>query len=118
MPKHQRRLAGLDDKIIGLYASGPSEHEIRRQIEDLYGVEVSASLINDVKDAMIEEVTAWQSRALEYIYPIVYLDALVTKVRDDKRVIHMSCHLAIGVREDGFREPHGYWLAETKSAKF
>lgn len=118
VPKHQRRLAGLDEKIIGLYASGMSDREISRQVEDLYGIELSASLISDVTNAVIDEVTTWQSRALERIYPIVYLDALVIKVRHDKRVINKSVHLAIGVREDGLKEPLGFWLAETEGAKF
>ncbi len=118
VPKHQRRLAGLDEKIIGLYASGMSDREISRQVEDLYGVELSASLISDVTNAVMDEVTTWQSRALERIYPIVYLDALVIKVRHDKRVINKSVHLAIGVREDGMKEALGFWLAETEGAKF
>lgn len=118
VPKHQRRLAGLDEKIIGLYACGMSDREISRQIEDLYGVELSASLISEVTAAVMDEVTTWQSRALERIYPIVYLDALVIKVRHDKRVINKSVHLAIGVREDGMKEALGFWLAETEGAKF
>ena len=80
VPKHQRRLAGLDEKIIGLYASGMSDREISRQIEDLYGVELSASLISEVTNAVMDEVTAWRSRPLDRIYPIVFLDALVEGV--------------------------------------
>jgi putative transposase len=118
VPKHQRRLAGLDEKIIGLYACGMSDRDISRQIQDLYGVELSASLISEVTDAVTDEVTSWQARALERIYPIVYLDALVIKVRSDKRVINKSVHLAIGVREDGMKEALGFWMSETEGAKF
>lgn len=118
VPKHQRRLAGLDEKIIGLYACGMSDRDISRQIEDLYGVELSASLISEVTNAVMDEVTSWQARPLERVYPIVYLDALVIKVRHDKRVINKSVHLAIGVREDGMKEALGFWLAETEGAKF
>jgi putative transposase len=118
VPKHQRRLAGLDEKIIGLYACGMRDRDISRQIEDLYGVELSASLISEVTDAVTDEVTSWQARPLERIYPIVYLDALVIKVRFEKRVINKSVHLAIGVREDGMKEALGFWMAETEGAKF
>jgi putative transposase len=118
VPKHERRLAGLDEKIIGLYASGMSDREISRQIDDLYGVEISPSLISEVTSAVTEEVTTRQARPLERIYAIVYLDALVIKVRSDKRVINKSVQLAIGVREDGMKEPLGFWLAETEGAKY
>jgi putative transposase len=118
IPKHQRRLAGLDEKIIGLYACGMSNRDISRQVEELYGIELSATLISEVTDAIIDEVTNWQARPLERIYAIVYLDALVIKVRSEKRVINKSVHLAIGIREDGVKEALGFWMAETEGAKF
>ena len=117
VPKHQRRLAGLDEKIIGLYATGMSDREISRQLQDMYGIDLSASLISDVTDAVIDEITAWQSRPLDAIYPIVYFDAFVIKVRHEKRVINKSCYLVIGVGMDGQKDALGFWIAETEGAK-
>lgn len=117
VPKHARRLAGLDDKIIGLYATGMSDREISRQLEDIYGVDISASLISDVTNAVMDEVTTWQSRPLEAVYPIVYLDAFIIKVRHEKRVINKSCYLVIGIGVDGQKEALGFWIAETEGAK-
>lgn len=117
VPKHARRLAGLDEKIIGLYASGMSDREISRQLEDMYGVDISPSLISDVTDAVMDEVVTWQSRPLEAVYPIVYLDAFILKVRHEKRVINKSCYLVIGIGVDGQKEALGFWIAETEGAK-
>jgi putative transposase len=117
VPKHQRRLAGLDEKIISLYARGMSDREISAQLVDLYGVEISASLISEVTDAVMDEVTTWQARPLESVYPILYLDAIVIKVRQDKRVVNKSCYLAIGVNCDGHKEALGFWIAESEGAK-
>lgn len=117
VPKHRRRLAGMDEKIMILYASGMSEREISRQLLELYGVEVSASLVSQVTDAIMDEVTMWQSRPLESVYPIVFLDAFVLKVRHEKRVINKSCYLAIGIGVDGQKEALGFWIAETEGAK-
>lgn len=117
VPKHKRRLAGLDERIISLYATGMSEREISRQLQELYDVEVSASLISDVTDAVMDEVITWRSRPLDSVYPIVYLDAFIIKVRHEKRVINKSCYLVIGVGVDGHKEALGFWIAETEGAK-
>lgn len=117
VPKHARRLAGLDEKIIGLYATGMSDREISRQLEDIYGVDISPSLISDVTNAVMDEVTTWQSRPLDAIYPIVYLDAFILKIRHEKRVINKSCYLVIGIGVDGQKEALGFWIAETEGAK-
>ncbi len=95
-----------------------SEREISRQLQELYGVEISASLISQVTDAVKDDVTAWQSRPLDEVYPILYLDAFVLKVRQERRVINKSCYLAIGVGIDGQKQALGFWLAETEGAKF
>lgn len=116
--KGQTRLAGLDDKILSLYARGMSTRDIQAQLQDLYGVELSAGLISNVTDAVEEERKLWQNRLLERVYPIVYLDALVVKVRQEGRVINKAIHLALGVNLSGQKELLGLWITQTESAKF
>jgi transposase-like protein len=99
--KHQTRFDGFDDKILSLYARGMSTRDIQAQLQDLYGVEVSAGLISNVTHAVEEERKLWQNRSLERVYPIVYFDALVVKVRQDGRVINKAIHLALAVNLAG-----------------
>lgn len=116
--KRQTRFDGFDDKIIALYARGMTVRDIKGHLEDLYGVEVSPDLISRVTSAVMEDVHAWQSRPLEAIYPIVYLDALVVKVRDEGTVRNKSVYLALGIKLDGTREVLGLWIEQTEGAKF
>ena len=116
--KGQTRLTELDDKILFLYAQGLSTREIVAAFKELYDAEVSSSLISRVTDRVIEQVTAWQSRPLDAIYPIVYLDCIVLKVRHNQRVINQSMYLALGVNLEGQKELLGLWLAQTEGAKF
>jgi putative transposase len=116
--KHQTRLEGFDDKIIAMYARGMTTRDIQEQLEELYGVEVSASLISNVTNAVIDEVKAWQSRPLDKVYPIVYLDALVIKIREDKKIINKSFYLALGVNMEGQKELLGIWVSQNEGAKF
>lgn len=116
--KGQRRLAGLEQKIIALYARGSSTRDIQAQLQELYGVEISATLISQVTDVVIEEVRQWQSRPLEPLYPIVWLDALVVKVRDGNRVCNKAVYLALGVNLEGNKELLGLWIAQSEGAKF
>lgn len=116
--KHQTRFTGFDDKIISLYARGLSTREIGQHLEEIYQVEVSPALISSVTDAVIDEVRAWQTRPLDEVYPIVYLDALVCKVRENGHVGNKSVYLAIGVNMDGMKEVLGMWIAQTEGAKF
>ena len=118
IPKHQRRFDGFDEKIISLYGRGMTTRDIQAQLQDLYGVEVSAGLISEVTEAVIDEVKGWQSRALDKMYPIVYLDALVIKVREDQRVLNKAFHLALGVNIDGEKELLGIWVSQNEGAKF
>jgi putative transposase len=118
VPNGSQRLAGLDEKIITLYARGMSTRDIQAQVRDLYGVELSPGLISNVTASVLEEVTAWQNRPLEALYPIVYLDALVAKVRDNGQVINKSVYVALGVTLEGHKEVLGLWLAQTEGAKF
>jgi len=116
--KGQRRMAGMDERILYLYAKGMSTREIADSIKEFYGVDVSASLISRVTDRVIDRATEWQSRSLDPIYPIVYLDCIVLKIRQNQRVINKSMYLALGVNLDGHKELLGLWLAETEGAKF
>ena len=116
--KRQRRLAGFDEKIIALYARGMTVRDIQGHLQDLYGVEVSPDLISRATAAVMEDVIAWQSRALDAVYPIVYLDALVVKVRDQGVVRNKAVYLALGVTVRGTKEVLGLWIEQTEGAKF
>jgi len=116
--KHQTRFTSLDDKIHCLYAKGMTTREIVATFKDMYDADVSASLISKVTDAVIEQVIAWQSRPLDAVYPIVYLDCIVVKVRQDKQVINKSIYLALGINMEGQKELLGMWLSENEGAKF
>ena len=117
IPKHQTRWAGFDDKILSLYARGMTVREIQAHLEEMYGAEVSPSLISTVTDAVVDEVKAWQARPLDPVYPIVYLDCIHVKVREGA-VRVKAVYLAIGVTMAGEKEVLGLWLAQTEGAKF
>jgi len=117
IPKHQTRWNGFDDKIISLYARGMTVREIQAHLQEMYGTEVSPSLISSVTDAVSEEVKAWQARPLDPIYPIVYLDCIHVKVREGA-VRVKAVYLAIGITMNGNKEVLGLWLAQTEGAKF
>ena len=117
IPKHQTRWAGFDDKILSLYARGMTVREIQAHLEEMYGTEVSPTLISSVTDAVNDEVKAWQARPLDPIYPIVYLDCIHVKVREGA-VRVKAVYLAIGVAMTGEKEVLGLWLANNEGAKF
>src|SRR4051795_8582868 len=116
--KRQTRLAGLDDKILGLYAGGMTVRDIAAHLRELYGVDVGRDTISRVTDAVLDDVIAWRTRPLEAVYPIVYFDAMFVKVREDRSVQSRACYLALGVTCDGEREVLGLWWQETEGAKF
>lgn len=116
--KRQTRLPTLDSKITFLYSQGSSTREIVETLEEVYGTEVSPTLVSRVTEAVLADVIEWQSRPLDDIYPIVYLDCIVVKIRQDKRVINKSIYLALGVNMEGHKELLGLWLAENEGAKF
>ncbi|MFN8975492.1 MAG: IS256 family transposase, partial [Pseudanabaena sp.] len=116
--KGQSRLSGLDEKIVALYARGMSVRDIQGQLQEMYGVEVSPALISNVTDAVIDEVKQWQNRPLDAVYPIVFLDCLVIKVRDNGRVINKSLYFALAVNMDGYKELLGMWISPNEGAKF
>jgi len=118
IPKHQTRWSGFDDKILSLYARGMTVREIQSHLEEMYGTEVSPTLISSVTDAVMDEVKAWQSRPLDSIYPIVYLDCIHAKVRDSGVVRAKAAYLAIGIDVTGNKEVLGLWIAQTEGAKF
>jgi transposase-like protein len=116
--KGQSRLTQMDDQILALYAKGLTTRDIVDAFKEMYGAEVSATLISKVTERVIDQVIEWQARPLDPIYPIVYLDCIVLKIRQNKRVINKSLYLALGVNMDGHKELLGLWLAETEGAKF
>ena len=116
--KHQSRFTSMDEKILWLYAQGMSTREIVQAFDEWYGADISPTLISRVTNAVIDKVVEWQSRPLDSIYPIVYLDCLVVKIRQDKRVINKSIFLALGINKDGEKELLGMWIAENEGAKF
>jgi putative transposase len=116
--KRQRRFEGFDDKILALYARGMSTRDISAHLEEIYGVSVGRDLISKVTDAVVEDARAWQTRPLEDIYPVVFLDALVLKIRDGGTVVRKACYLALAISLDGDREVLGLWFQETEGAKF
>ena len=116
--KRQTRLAGLDERILGLYAGGMSVRDIAQHLTDLYGTEIGRDTVSRVTDAVIEDVEAWRTRPLEAVYPIVYFDCLMVKVREDRSVRTRACYLAIGVTVEGERDVLGIWWQETEGAKF
>ncbi len=118
IPKHARRFTGFDDKVVALYARGMTMREIQGFLAEQYGVEVSPEFISGVTDAVMAEVTAWQSRPLEPLYPVVFFDALRVKIREDTVVRNKAIYLALGVLPDGTRDILGLWIEGTEGAKF
>jgi len=116
--KRQTRFTSMDDKILALYAKGMTTREIVATFKEMYGADVSPSLISKVTDAVIEQVIEWQSRPLDSVYPIVYLDCIVVKIRQNKQVINKSVYLALAVNMDGYKELLGLWISETEGSKF
>jgi len=118
IPKHERRFTGFDDKVLALYARGMTVREIQGFLAEMYAVEVSPDLISTVTDGIVAEVTAWQSRPLERMYPVVFFDALRVRIRDEATVRIKAIYLALAVLPDGHREILGLWIEQTEGAKF
>ena len=116
--KHERRFTGFDDKIIAMYARGMTVREIQRFLSEMYAVDVSPDLISSVTEAVISEVSAWQSRPLERMYPVVFFDALRLKIRDEAVVRSKAVYLALAILPDGSRDILGIWIENTEGAKF
>ncbi len=118
IPKHARRLAGFDDKVLALYGRGLPVREIQKFLAEIYAIDVSPDLISEVTDAVVAEVTAWQARPLEPMYPVVFFDALRVKIRDESVVRSKAVYLALAVLPDGTRDILGIWIEQTEGAKF
>ncbi len=118
VPKRERRVKVMDDAILALYSKGMTTRDIESTIQELYGVEVSHTLISEVTEAIADEVRQWQNRPLEKVYPIVWLDCITVKVHRDKQVVQKSAFLALAVNNDGLKELLGIWIAENEGAKF
>lgn len=116
--KRQTRMAGLDEKILSLYAGGMSVRDISAHLSEIYGTEIGRDSISRITDAVLDDVHAWRTRPLDRVYPIVYFDAMFVKVREDRSVTNRACYLALGVTCDGEREVLGIWWQETEGAKF
>jgi len=118
IPKRQKRFSGFDDKIIAFYSRGLSVRDIKEELRNIYGINVSEGLISEVTDTVIEEVKAWQARPLESIYPIVFFDAIMIKIKDSGQIKNKAVYLALGVNMEGQKELLGIWIQETEGAKF
>lgn len=116
--KRQTRLAGMEDKILTLYAKGLTTRDIEQAVMDLYGVTISHTVISQVTDAILDDVRAWQNRPLDAIYPVLWLDGITIKVHQGKQVINKSVHVVLGVNLRGEKEVLGLWVAEHEGAKF
>jgi len=116
--KNQTRFTAMDDKILYLYAKGLTTREIVEAFKEMYGADISASLVSKVTNAVMDQVITWQSRVLNPVYPIVYLDCIVVKVRQDRQIINKSVYLALGVDMDGHKELLGMWMSENEGSKF
>lgn len=116
--KHQRRLPGFDDKVLALYARGLTTRDIQGHLEEMYQSEVSPALISAVTDAVLDDVTVWQSRPLEAVYPIVYLDAIQLKMRQSGQVKNQAVYLALGITLEGYKELLGLWIGDQEGSKF
>ena len=118
VPKNIRDVSGIEDKIISLYARGLTTREINEQIQDLYGIEVSATMVSNITDQIIPEIKEWQERPLDGVYPIVFIDAVHFSVREENRVVKKAAYIVLGINKDGYKEILGIWIGENESSKF
>lgn len=118
VPKNTRDVSGIEDKIISLYGRGLTTREINEQIQDLYGIEVSATMVSNITDQIIPEIKEWQERPLDEVYPFVFIDAVHFSVREDNRVVKKAAYIVLGITSEGFKEILGIWIGENESAKY
>ena len=118
VPKNTRDVSGIEDKIISLYARGLTTREINEQIQDLYGIEISATMVSNITDQIIPEIKEWQERPLDDVYPIVFIDAVHFSVREENRVVKKAAYIVLGIDKDGYKNILGIWIGENESSKF
>jgi len=116
--KYSRNADGMEEKVIGLYASGMSQQDIAEQIKELYGVEISPELVTKITEKIMPEETAWQNRTLEAVYPFVFMDAIHYKVKEDRRYVTKAAYVVLGITMDGRKDILGVWIGEHESSKF
>ena len=118
VPKNTRDVSGIEDKIISLYAKGLTTRDINEQIQELYGIEVSATMVSNITDQIIPEIKEWQERPLDDTYPFVFIDAVHFSVREDNHIVKKAAYIVLGVNSEGFKEVLGIWIGENESAKY
>lgn len=118
VPKNTRDVSGIEDKIISLYSRGLTTREINEQIQDLYGIEVSATMVSNITDRIIPEIREWQDRALDEVYPLVFIDAVHFSVREENRVVKKAAYVVLGIDKEGYKDILGIWIGENESSKF
>lgn len=118
VPKNKRDVSGIEDKIISLYGRGLTTREINEQIQDLYGIEVSATMVSNITDQIIPEIKEWQERPLDGVYPFVFIDAVHFSVREDNRVVKKAAYIVLGINSEGYKEVLGIYIGENESAKY
>ena len=118
VPKSKRDITGIEEKVINLYGKGLSTREISDSIEDIYGVELSATMISNITDAVLVEIEEWQKRPLKQVYPIIFIDAIHFNVKQDNMIVKKAAYVILGVTSDGFKEVLGIWIGENESAKY
>ena len=118
VPKNKRDVSGIEDKIISLYGRGLTTREINEQIQDLYGIEVSATMVSNITDKIIPEIKEWQERPLDEVYPFVFIDAVHFSVREDNRVVKKAAYIVLGINSEGYKEVLGIYIGENESSKY
>ena len=118
VPKNTRDVSGIEDKIISLYAKGLTTRDINEQIQELYGIEVSATMVSNITDQIIPEIKEWQNRPLDSVYPFVFIDAVHFSVREDNHIVKKAAYVVLGINSEGFKEVLGIWIGENESAKY
>lgn len=118
VPKNKRDVSGIEEKIISLYGRGLSTREINEQIQDLYGIEVSSTMVSNITNQILPEIREWQNRPLESVYPIVFIDAVHFSVRQDNQIVKKAAYIVLGVDTEGTKDILGIWVGENESAKF
>jgi len=118
VPKNKRDVSGIEEKIISLYGRGLSTREINEQIQDLYGIEISATMVSNITDQILPKIKEWQDRPLDEVYPIVFIDAVHFSVRQESSVVKKAAYIVLGVTENGEKDILGIWIGENESAKF
>jgi putative transposase len=118
VPKYQRNISGIEDKIIALYARGMSTRDIHDQVKDIYGIEVSAEMVSKITEKIVPEIKEWQSRPLETVYSFVFMDAIHYKIRDNGQIVNKAAYVVLGINMDGYKDVLGIWIGENETSKF